>query len=93
MVITQGNCVMFRVSSPKAWRVFLVGDFNDWGAAPLPMVRVGDGSWVAAVRLPAGIHRFAYVADGRRQSDQAGSGVGPGTDGPGDLVKVCMGVA
>lgn len=48
--------VIFRVWAPKALRVSLVGDFNDWDRETTPMNRISDaGIWEVFV---AGIERF-----------------------------------
>jgi Carbohydrate-binding module 48 (Isoamylase N-terminal domain) len=56
----------FVVLAPRATRVSLVGDFNDWDAARTPMRRLGATSavWTTAVPLPPGRYRYAFLADG-----------------------------
>jgi hypothetical protein len=52
--------VMVRLATP-ARVVAIAGDWSGW--EPMPMTRAGDG-WVAMLRLPAGIHKYAILADG-----------------------------
>jgi hypothetical protein len=68
---TAGNDpVHFEVSAPAARRVSLVGDFDGWNPAALPMRRVANGAaWSIDVHLPAGRHAFAYSVDGRLTID------------------------
>lgn len=57
----------FVVVEPRAATVYLVGDFNDWDATRTPMQRAaGDGLWSAAISLPPGRYRYAFLIDGRR---------------------------
>jgi hypothetical protein len=58
----------FVVRAPRATRVSLVGDFNDWDAARTPMQRLGTESavWTTAVPLAPGRYRYAFLADGSR---------------------------
>ncbi len=58
----------FVVLAPRATRVSLVGDFNDWDAARTPMRRLGAGSavWTTVVPLVPGRYRYAFLADGSR---------------------------
>lgn len=43
------------------------GDFNGWNAEEAPMKQLKDGSFSAAISLPAGkAYRFRYLLDGER---------------------------
>ncbi len=55
----------FRLRAPGAERVSVVGDFNGWDPAAAPLSRAGDGWWETSLRLPAGVHEYAYLVDGR----------------------------
>lgn len=61
----QGDAVTFVFRAPGASRVALVGDFNAWDpdATPLRRAALGD-AWTAEVRLPRGLHVYAFVIDG-----------------------------
>jgi len=56
--------VEFRFHHPWAQEVFLVGDFNGWDTAALPMARNEQGEWVCSLRLADGIYEYKYLADG-----------------------------
>jgi hypothetical protein len=57
----------FVLVAPRAARVALVGDFNDWDAARTPMRRSASGPvWTAVVALPPGRYRYAFLLDGSR---------------------------
>lgn len=88
MVTVQGNYVQFRFFRPQARQVHLVGDFNGWADGELPMVRSGDGYWLAVVRLPYGSYRFRYRADGEWFTDFAAFGVEYGPMGIDSIVHV-----
>jgi 1,4-alpha-glucan branching enzyme len=55
--------VGFEFYAPTASEVFLVGEFNDWDAASVPLRRSADGNWRVELMLPAGIHRYKFVVD------------------------------
>jgi len=62
--------VRFSIRAPAAARVSLVGDFDRWDPAALPMQRAGDGeTWTLDVHLPPGRHVFAYAVDGDLKID------------------------
>src|SRR5438094_40703 len=56
----------FVLVEPRAAKVSLVGDFNDWDATRTPMHRTSrDGLWSAVVSLQPGRYRYAFLIDGR----------------------------
>jgi hypothetical protein len=62
--------VRFSLSAPSAARVSIVGDFNNWNPATLPMRRSVDGRvWEVEVRLPLGRYNYAFMVDGRLARD------------------------
>ncbi len=49
----------------NAKTVSIVGDFNGWDPAALPMTRVGpNGPWSATLLAKPGRHTYAYLVDG-----------------------------
>jgi hypothetical protein len=58
----------FVVVAPRAARVALVGDFNDWDATRTPMrpSQRGGSVWTAVLPLPPGRYRYAFLVDGAR---------------------------
>ena len=53
-----------------AAHVALVGDFDGWNKAGVPMSRARDGrTWTVDVRLPPGRHAFAFSVDGGLRVD------------------------
>ena len=62
--------VRFSLVAPSAVRVTLVGDFNGWNAAGLPMRRSANGdTWEVEVGLAPGRYTYAFVVDGRLARD------------------------
>lgn len=55
--------VGFEFYAPTAREVSLVGEFNDWDAATMPLHRTADGNWRVELMLPAGIYRYKFVVD------------------------------
>jgi hypothetical protein len=66
-----GDRVRFAVSAPSAKQVSLVGDFNRWNPAAVPMRRGSSDVWVVDVRLEPGRHVFAFSIDGALRADAA----------------------
>jgi len=88
MVAVKDEYVEFAFYRPGAGHVYLVGDFNGWRERELAMVRGDDGYWRAPVRLPAGVFRFRYRADGQWFTDYAAFGVEYGPHGQDSVVFV-----
>lgn len=56
--------VRFAFRAPRAARVALVGDFNDWRAGVTPLVRDSvRNQWTAEVPMSRGAHQYAYVVN------------------------------
>ncbi|AHG88843.1 glycoside hydrolase family 13 domain protein [Gemmatirosa kalamazoonensis] len=55
--------VAFALRRPGARRVSLVGDFDEWSPAAVPMRRAADGTWTTTVTLAPGRHAYAFVVD------------------------------
>ena len=63
------NGFVFRVWAPHAQAVHVVGDFNYWNEADLPMVKVSEGVWEAWSPYPQYGIAYKYLVtcpDGRR---------------------------
>ena len=61
---------VFVLVAPRASKVSLVGDFNDWDMTKAPLVRVpNSGLWTITVPLSAGRHLYQFVVDGSWQPD------------------------
>ncbi len=86
--ISTDGYTEFRFYRPGVSNVFLAGDFNGWRHDHLQMVRQDDGYWVLRLVLPAGDHRFRYVADGLWYTDYAAFGVEPGRFGMNSVLRV-----
>jgi len=64
--------VRFAVEAPNAVHVSIVGDFNGWNPAGLPMHLLSDGrTWEVEVGLAPGRYAYAFVVDGRLARDSA----------------------
>ena len=57
--------VQFVLVDPKARKVSIVGDFNDWDPAATPLDS-SKGVWTAEVELPTGPQSYAFVVDGSK---------------------------
>ena len=59
--------VQFVLVAPSARSVSLVGDFNDWDPAAMPLREAADaGVWSVTVPLSTGRHQYVFMVDGNR---------------------------
>jgi Carbohydrate-binding module 48 (Isoamylase N-terminal domain) len=66
------STVRFVLVAPYASRVSLVGDFNGWNPAAMPMRRSSDGrAWLLDVPLGRGRHAYSFIVDGDLAADPA----------------------
>jgi 1,4-alpha-glucan branching enzyme len=91
MVDVNGRYASFRFFRPQAREVYLAGTFNHWRPNELRMTSTGDDWWRAGLMLPAGEHRFRYVADGQWFTDYAAFGIHYGPLGPDSVLLVPQG--
>ena len=58
--------VQFVLVAPDAHSVAVVGDFNDWGLNDTALVATNhEGIWSVTAPVPAGVHRYAFVVNGK----------------------------
>jgi hypothetical protein len=59
--------VTFVYVAPAAKSVAVVGDFNNWGLDDSALAATNlQGVWSVTARIPAGVHRYAFVVDGKK---------------------------
>jgi hypothetical protein len=63
------TAVRFTLEAPNAGRVFLVGDFNGWNPAAIPLRRSADGTWEVEVPLSPGRYAYSFLVDGALATD------------------------
>jgi Carbohydrate-binding module 48 (Isoamylase N-terminal domain) len=81
--------VRFTLIAPRAVRVSIVGDFNRWDPAALPLRRSADGrTWEVEVALRPGRYSYSFVVDGRLARDP--SAPEDGTDDFGSPNSILM---
>ena len=66
-VATNGKePVQFVFVAPSAHSVAVVGDFNNWGLGDSALVATNhQGVWSVTAAVPAGVHRYAFVVNGK----------------------------
>ena len=63
---TSMEPVQFVLVAPDARSVAVVGDFNDWGLNDTALVATNhEGIWSVTAPVPAGVHRYAFVVNGK----------------------------
>jgi 1,4-alpha-glucan branching enzyme len=64
--VVEGG-VMFSIYEPKAERVHVVGDFNNWSTTADPLYdREGDGLWSITMPLSQGRYEYKFLIDGEK---------------------------
>jgi chromosome partitioning protein len=64
------NAIVFVTLYPRAAKVQIAGDFNNWQPEKAEMAKVGEsGVWQAKIKLPPGKHQYRFVVDGQWQQD------------------------
>src|SRR6185503_9670666 len=62
------HVVRFVYADRAAKSVAIVGDFNGWSARATPLARApSKGAWSASLPLSPGLHKYAFVVDGKRR--------------------------
>ena len=57
----------FVLFMPAARSVAVVGDFNNWGMGDSALVATNhQGVWSVTAHVPVGVHRYAFVVDGKQ---------------------------
>jgi 1,4-alpha-glucan branching enzyme len=51
--------------NPKAQKVCVAGEFNNWSSDANPMLRTAGGGWVLQLELPTGTHQYLFTVDGK----------------------------
>ena len=63
---TLAEPVQFVLVRPDAQSVAVVGDFNDWGMGNSALKATNhNGVWSVTAPVPAGVHRYAFVVNGK----------------------------
>ncbi|MBI4817451.1 MAG: glycoside hydrolase family 13 [Deltaproteobacteria bacterium] len=64
MTTKNENKTTLHLKAPRAERVFLAGNFNEWKTDALAMRRSKDGDWSIDLALPPGRYEYKFVVDG-----------------------------
>lgn len=64
-----GNSIRFVTLYPRAEKVQIAGDFNNWKPQQTIMQPGKDGKWELAMELAPGKYRYRMVVDGQWQQD------------------------
>jgi hypothetical protein len=84
--------VRFTFHAPGAAAVTIVGDFNHWDPAAIPLRRSADGTtWEVEVPLAPGRYAYAFYVDGRLAPDPAAPKVGDNDFGSANSVVMVRG--
>jgi len=65
--------IEFTVSAPKAKKVCIAGNFNDWNMTSMPMKKSAEGTWKIKLKLSSGKYEYKFVVDGIWDQDMSSS--------------------
>ena len=80
--------VEFRLRAPRAKRVLLAGDFNQWQPETLPLRKGKDGVWETLLPLPPGRYSYLFSVDGAWVVDPRAPQSGRHAERPASLREV-----
>lgn len=80
--------VEFKFRAPKAKKVFLAGDFNQWKPETMPLAKKSDGQWLIQVPLPPGKYSYLFQVDGTWAQDPVGPSAGSHNNIPASVMEV-----
>ena len=61
--------IILTFLAPKARRVTVAGNFNNWRPDATPLKNTGAGEWVVRLMLRSGQYEYRFVVDGRWSED------------------------
>lgn len=71
---TKGSrYVKFEFFAPPANTVLLAGDFNNWGAEKITLIRDRKGLWSTKLSLKPGRYQYKFIVDGKWVTDPVNS--------------------
>ena len=59
----------FTYAGPRAQKVCVAGEFNNWSPDANPMVRTAGGVWTLQLQLTSGTHQYLFAVDGKWIAD------------------------
>jgi 1,4-alpha-glucan branching enzyme len=65
--------IELKCDAPRAEKVYVAGDFNDWRAGELRLWRDKAGPWKIALFLAPGRYEYRFIVDGEWQDDPSSS--------------------
>lgn len=83
--------IKFTIQQPKAVKVAIAGDFNDWSTTSDPLFdREKTGQWTLIIPLAPGTYQYKFVIDGEKWIPDPGNQkrVKDGFDGFNSVVDV-----
>jgi 1,4-alpha-glucan branching enzyme len=77
---STGHEVEFTFAAPKAKKVCIAGNFNDWNMTSMPMKK-SNGIWKIKLKLSPGRYEYKFVVDGIWAQDMLSSETAPNSFG------------
>jgi 1,4-alpha-glucan branching enzyme len=67
--VEKSKKVAFSLLAPRAEKVSVAGDFNDWNLKTHPLKKDKKGVWKISLDLLPGTYQYRFLVDGEWQSD------------------------
>ncbi len=67
--MSGSKSVEFKLYSPSAKKVALVGSFTNWDAKKISAKKDSKGNWIAKTSLKPGRHEYKFIVDGSWVND------------------------
>lgn len=61
--------ITFSYFAPQAGSVLVAGDFTEWSASPISLLKEEGGTWKTTVLLQPGRYQYRLLVDGQWQND------------------------
>ena len=75
--VPGSNGISLKFTAPAAKQVFVVGTFNNWQTAAMPLKAAPGGEWRGELKLPPGRYEYLFVVDGKWTPDPAARETAP----------------
>jgi 1,4-alpha-glucan branching enzyme len=62
--VSASREIELTCSAPKAKKVCVAGQFNNWNMTMMPMKKGNDGTWRIKLKLAPGKYEYKFIVDG-----------------------------
>ena len=70
-IVGTKHQVELSFTAPKAKKVCIAGDFNDWNMTLMSLKKSADGTWKIKLKLSPGKYEYKFIVDGMWAQDMS----------------------